>query len=216
MKSFSILQNTITKNGGLLGVFAIVASAVVAGTHLFTKDTIAAQIQAQKVRLLANVIPQDYFDNNILEECLRVDDERLGGQQRIYRGKRRGEVSSFAIETTATNGYSGDIDLLVGIDTKGKVLGVRVLSHKETPGLGDKIELDVSDWILSFDNKVYSESEAPRWKVKKDGGQFDQFTGATITPRAVVGTVAQTVQWLAENQHQLTVQAANCAKINEQ
>ena len=104
---------------------------------------------------------------------------------------------------TASGGYNGDIRLLIGIDTDGRVLGVRVISHRETPGLGDPIELEKSDWILGFNQKSLRQPEPPGWAVKKDGGQFDQFTGATISPRAVVKAVHNTLKYFAENQQSL-------------
>lgn len=193
-----MIEKSILKHGGLLALFAIVTTGLVSLTYLGTKTKIADQIQQQRLALLNAVIPSDYYNNQLTTSCVTVTDPRLGGEQTIYLASLNGTPSAFAIETTATNGYSGDIDMIVGADVSGNVLGVRVLKHKETPGLGDKIDLSVSDWILSFNDKHYSSSVKSQWKVKKDQGQFDQFTGATITPRAVVGTVAQTMQWLSE------------------
>jgi electron transport complex protein RnfG len=100
------------------------------------------------------------------------------------------------IETIAPNGYSGNIYILVGVLPNGHISGVRVLKHRETPGLGDKIELRKADWILSFNGKNLTEDNAERWAVKRDRGEFDQFTGATITPRAVVGAVRNTLHFV--------------------
>ena len=208
-----IVDKSILKHGGLLALFAIVTTGLVSLTYIGTKTRIANQIQQQRLTLLDAVIPSDYYDNDLTTSCLTVTDPRLGGAQTVYLASLNGTPSAFAIETTATNGYSGDIDMIVGADVSGHVLGVRVLKHKETPGLGDKIDLLVSDWILSFNNKQYSDSIKNQWKVKKDQGQFDQFTGATITPRAVVGSVAQTMQWLSEqlpDEHLSLVASPDC------
>lgn len=115
---------------------------------------------------------------------------------RIYIAKKADKTTAYAIQGTAPDGYSGNIVLLMGIEPDGKVLGVRTLQHAETPGLGDKIETRISDWILSFAGKVFSLENEAAWAVKKDGGQFDQFTGATITPRAVVNNVRENAKWV--------------------
>ena len=208
------MNKSIAKHGGLLALFALIATALVAATHALTKDKIAQQIQQQRLALLNTVVPKTFYDNDLAQTCVTLSDPVLGGMQTIYIAKRNDVATAFAIETTATNGYSGDIDMIVGVSVEAQVLGVRVLNHKETPGLGDKIELAVSDWILSFNGKTYSDSTAPLWKVKKDGGQFDQFTGATITPRAVVGTVADTLNWLVENQDSLLDSEHSCVADN--
>ena len=103
-------------------------------------------------------------------------------------------------------GYSGDISLLLGINVDNSIAGVRVVSHKETPGLGDKLELKKSPWLLDFNNKKKLQDE--NWAVKKDGGQFDQFTGATITPRAVVNAVGDALDYFENNRQALTQAAA--------
>ena len=118
-------------------------------------------------------------------------DERLGQEEAftVYLAKKNNVVSALIFPVTATDGYSGIIKLLVGINIDGTLAGVRVVSHKETPGLGDAIEIQRSDWILSFNNKSLDNPTGKGWAVKRDGGVFDQFTGATITPRAVVKAV---------------------------
>ncbi|EED24712.1 electron transport complex protein RnfG [Vibrio sp. 16] len=113
------------------------------------------------------------------------------------------------------DGYNGAIKLIVGIAQNGKVLGSRILSHQETPGLGDKIDLRVSDWMLSFSGKTVTEENQSTWKVRKDGGQFDQFTGATITPRAVVKAVKNTVSYVNTHREQILNQPLNCGGNNE-
>ncbi|AXH83213.1 TPA: electron transport complex subunit RsxG [Haemophilus influenzae] len=170
----------------LLGFIALLCTIISAGIFFLTKDKIDAVIAAQQRELLLQVIPQDYFNNNLLESAVIPQDKNLLGIQKIYFAKKDGNVSAYAYETTAPDGYSGDIRLLVGLDPKGEVLGVRVIEHHETPGLGDKIERRISNWILGFTNQPINEHNLSEWAVKKDGGKFDQFSGATITPRAVI------------------------------
>ncbi|MEX4489816.1 electron transport complex subunit RsxG [Haemophilus influenzae] len=175
-----------SRYGILLGFIALLCTAISAGIFFLTKDKIDAVIAAQQQELLLQVIPQDYFNNNLLESAVIPQDKNLEGIQKIYFAKKDGNVSAYAYETTAPDGYSGDIRLLVGLDPKGEVLGVRVIEHHETPGLGDKIERRISNWILGFTNQSINEHNLSEWAVKKDGGKFDQFSGATITPRAVI------------------------------
>lgn len=175
-----------SRYGILLGFIALLCTAISAGIFFLTKDKIDAVIAAQQRELLLQVIPQDYFNNNLLESAVIPQDKNLLGIQKIYFAKKDGNVSAYAYETTAPDGYSGDIRLLVGLDPKGEVLGVRVIEHHETPGLGDKIERRISNWILGFTNQSINEHNLSEWAVKKDGGKFDQFSGATITPRAVI------------------------------
>ena len=154
---------------------------------------------AQQRELLLQVIPQNYFDNNPAESVAIPQDERLQGIQKIYLAKKNGQISAYAYETTAPDGYSGNIRLLVGLTPQGEVLGVRVIEHHETPGLGDKIELRISDWILSFNNQPINNDNLNEWAVKKDGGKFDQFSGATITPRAIVNQVKRSALVMLAN-----------------
>ncbi|BBF05365.1 TPA: electron transport complex subunit RsxG [Haemophilus influenzae] len=175
-----------SRYGILLGFIALLCTIISAGIFFLTKDKIDAVIAAQQRELLLQVIPQDYFNNNLLESAVIPQDKNLLGIQKIYFAKKDGNVSAYAYETTAPDGYSGDIRLLVGLDPKGEVLGVRVIEHHETPGLGDKIERRISNWILGFTNQPINEHNLSEWAVKKDGGKFDQFSGATITPRAVI------------------------------
>lgn len=175
-----------SRYGILLGFIALLCTAISAGIFFLTKDKIDAVIAAQQRELLLQVIPQDYFNNNLLESAVIPQDKNLLGIQKIYFAKKDRNVSAYAYETTAPDGYSGDIRLLVGLDPKGEVLGVRVIEHHETPGLGDKIERRISNWILGFTNQSINEHNLSEWAVKKDGGKFDQFSGATITPRAVI------------------------------
>ena len=189
-----------SRYGILLGFVALLCTAISAGIFFLTKDKIDAVMAAQQRELLLQVIPQDYFNNNLLESALIPQDKNLVGIQKIYFAKKDGNVSAYAYETTAPDGYSGDIRLLVGLDPKGEILGVRVIEHHETPGLGDKIELRISNWILNFTHQSINENNLSEWAVKKDGGKFDQFSGATITPRAVVNQTKRSALIMLNNQ----------------
>ena len=189
-----------SRYGILLGFVALLCTAISAGIFFLTKDKIDAVMAAQQRELLLQVIPQDYFNNNLLESAVIPQDKNLVGIQKIYFAKKDGNVSAYAYETTAPDGYSGDIRLLVGLDPKGEILGVRVIEHHETPGLGDKIELRISNWILNFTHQSINDYNLNEWAVKKDGGKFDQFSGATITPRAVVNQTKRSALIMLNNQ----------------
>ncbi|MBW8190701.1 electron transport complex subunit RsxG [Neiella marina] len=207
------MVNTIGKNGLVLALFALVCTGLVAATFVITAPDIKQAELDNKFKVLNQVIPHQLHDNNLAEHCFMVqDDHLLGGiaPQQAYLATLGDEATAVAIETTAPNGYTGNIDLIVGLNTQGEILGVRVLQHKETPGLGDKIERRKSDWIDSFMGKTVTDRKDPAWAVHKDGGQFDQFTGATITPRAVVSAVKNAVLFYQANADMLLSADANC------
>ncbi|QHB18400.1 electron transport complex subunit RsxG [Mannheimia pernigra] len=180
----------------VLGLIALLSTAVSTAVYLLTKGRIDDVTAMQQRKLLEEVVPKSFFDNDVLGSCKLVQLENAPYLNRIYIAKKSEKTTAYLIQSTAPDGYSGNIILLMGIEPNGNVLGVRTLEHKETPGLGDKIETRVSDWILSFTNKLFSLENEAEWNVKKDGGQFDQFTGATITPRAVVNNVRQIAKWV--------------------
>lgn len=181
---------TMQKHGVALALFAALFTGLTALVNELTKPTIAQQSALQQKMLFDQVIPDDVYDNNIQNSCLLVKDSPLGkGARHIYVARKGDTPVAVVMEATAPDGYSGAIQILVGADFKGTILGTRVTEHHETPGLGDKIELRLSDWITHFTNKRIQGSNDASWAVQKDGGQFTQFTGATITPRAVVNAV---------------------------
>jgi electron transport complex protein RnfG len=215
------MPHTMTKNGLILAIFAIITTGLIALTYFGTKDQIALQQQQKLLSILNAVIDENSYDNTIQLDCALVTSAELLGShqpQHIYRATKQGQAVAVAIETTAPDGYSGKIQLVVGITRSqagsAKVTGVRVLDHKETPGLGDKIDLRISNWVLDFDNQIYSADIATNWAVKKDGGQFDQFTGATITPRAVVSAVKLSVEYYLGNQDAIFKATNGCATQN--
>ncbi|MEP1445545.1 MAG: electron transport complex subunit RsxG [Paraglaciecola sp.] len=201
------IQHTMSKNGLILAVFALATTGLIALTYFGTKDQIAIQQQQKLLSILHAVIDENAYDNAIQFDCALVTSKSFLGSDEphhVYRATKLGQGVAAAIETTAPDGYSGKIEIVVGVTHfetgTAKVTGVRVLEHKETPGLGDKIDLRVSNWVLDFDNQIFSPEIAPNWAVKKDGGQFDQFTGATVTPRAVVKAVKLSVEYFLANQ----------------
>lgn len=202
----------IRKNGLILAIFACLSTGVVALTHYLTEDQISQQEKAQLLSVLNQVIPHNLHDNPLAQSCTLVQASELGTNTPMsaYIATLKGEPSAIAIETIAPDGYNGAIKLIVGIRNDGTIMGTRVLAHQETPGLGDKIDLRVTDWILSFTGKKVTPQNESQWKVRKDGGQFDQFTGATITPRAVVKAVKSTVEFVNQNQDDIYRQPFNC------
>lgn len=192
------MLDTIRKNGLTLAVFAAITTGLTAVVNTMTKPTVEHQTALQQKMLLDQVVPAELYDNAMQEECYVVTDPALGNDRphQLFIARKGGTPVAAALETTAPDGYSGAIQMLVGASFRGKVLGVRIIEHHETPGLGDKIELRISDWINSFTNKVVRGTDDPAFAVKKDGGQFDQFTGATITPRAVVNATKRTALFM--------------------
>lgn len=205
---------TIRRNGIILGAFALVTTSVLAVTYKLTFERIELAKERQLLDVLNQVIDPSIQNNELHIDCITLEPTSLLGNrpQRVFRARLNGEPSALILETTATNGYSGPITMVVAVnESASTVLGVRVVEHKETPGLGDKIDIRVSNWIKSFNNVKYSNEHSDRWNVKKDGGQFDQFTGATITPRAVVTAVANTAQFAQENISTLFETPSNCS-----
>lgn len=184
------MLKTIQKHGTTLAVFAALTTGLTAMVNALTKTTIDNQALLQQKQLFDQVLPAELYDNDLQQSCFVVSAPALGAGEKQLWVARKGETPvAVVMQATAPDGYSGAIQLLVGADFQGKVLGTRVTEHHETPGLGDKIETRISDWITHFAGKVIQGSDDATWAVKKDGGQFDQFTGATITPRAVVNAV---------------------------
>lgn len=206
------MNKLVGTNGLILGAFALVTTSLIAITYAFTDERIEQAKERQLLGTLNQVVSEQMHDNELHLDCINVSPhELLGGSvQRVFRSRLQGRNTALVIETTAVDGYSGNIDLVVAIDTNHTVLGARVIDHRETPGLGDKIELRISDWILGFENKKFSDGTLDSWQVKKDGGQFDQFTGATITPRAVVNAVKSTAIYGHTYQDQLFSSPSNC------
>ena len=206
------MQSSIKRNSVLLGLFAILTTGIIAGTHLGTRERIALEQRKAQEKALLEIVPAQRHDNSMLDDNIAVGPEAVGlGLKRarnIYIARRQGNTVAVILPLTAPDGYSGAIDLIVGINRDGSVAGARTLSHRETPGLGDKIDLKKSDWILGFNGKSLTNPSAALWKVKKDQGVFDQFTGATITPRAVTAAIKRALEYYSANRDQLLAPAA--------
>ncbi len=170
-----------------LGVVALIAGAALALAHTATAPLIAAAQARDVATSLAQVLPDDFHDNDLLTDTIAVS-AADGHPVTVYRARRRGEIVAVIYQMTG-KGYGGPVRLVMGVDRNGRITGVRITGHAETPGLGDKIEAARSPWIEGFAGKSLDDPSPARWAVKKDGGVFDQFAGATITPRAVVAAV---------------------------
>jgi electron transport complex protein RnfG len=191
----------MAKNGAILTAFALATTGLVASINALTADKIAEQEQLQLTAQLQEVLDPKSYDNQLSQDCVIITDEKLGpyANQVIYRARKNNKPVAVVIRHVTPNGYSGDINLLTAVLSDGTIAGVRTTKHEETPGLGDKVEVKKSLWITTFKSLTVEGEEDARWAVKKDGGQFDQFTGATITPRAVVGSVKNAVLFAQTN-----------------
>lgn len=194
---------TAIRNSALgLSIFAVITSGAIALTQISTQDQIRFNEQQARAKALYDIVPQESIDNNLLQDTITIQEPSLTGSTQpveIFRARQNGQVSSVIIPVTAPDGYTGNIEMIVGINADESIAGVRVLAHKETPGLGDKVELKKSTWLHGFDGQRYNGDNDPSWAVKKDGGRFDQFTGATITPRAVVNATARAIHYFREH-----------------
>jgi len=200
------LFKPISRNGLLLGLFAIVTTGLVVLTFTVSEDRILEQQRRVKEKALFQLIPEQAMDNVLLEDTLPINARELladGTSDLAYIARKDGDVVGVILPLLSTEGYSGKIGLIVGINADGTLAGVRILSHRETPGLGDKVDLNKSDWLLNFDGKSLQQPTLKNWKVKKDGGEFDQLTGATITPRAIVKAVKKALVYFAEHKELL-------------
>ncbi len=190
----------------LLGLFALIGAGLVAYTHYKTHDKIEAQKIKKRLRSLNKIVRPDEYDNAILDDKIEITDRATFGTDKavsVYRARKQGKPVALVFTAFAPDGYNGDIELLIGVRHDGTISGVRVVDHKETPGLGDGIDIRKSNWITGFNDKSLTNPGEPGWHVKKDGGQFDQFTGATITPRAVVKAVHRVLKYAVRNRDRL-------------
>ena len=198
-----MLRQSITRNSWLLAMFAVTTTLLIASTYLLTSDRIGQEKRKAEEKALLEIVPRERHDNSMLDDVVAVGPEANGlgltGEKRIYLARRGDQVVAAIIPVTAPDGYTGDIDLIVGVNADGTIAGVRALSHKETPGLGDKVDYKKSKWVLGFNGRSLGNPDLAGWAVKKDKGVFDQFTGATITPRAVVAATLRALQYAAAN-----------------
>lgn len=182
----------------VLAGFALAASILLGLADLATRQAIQQRLEEDLKANLEEVIPADLYDNNLLADTIIVDSADAGignAETTVYLAKKQGELNAVSFKFVAPDGYAGPIYLIMGLDKNGEILGVRVISHTETPGLGDKIEIKKSPWMLSFNGKSLKNVSSEEFNVKKDGGIFDQFAGATITPRKVVQAIKRGLEF---------------------
>ncbi len=188
----------------MLGGSTLIATTLLSFGNILTKDEIALRIEEDLKASISQVVPANLYDNDLLAST--VSETSIAGEPvLVYRAILDDAVTAVIFEV-AENGYSGEIRSILAIAPDGKLLGVRIISHSETPGLGDKIEVEKDDWILGFTGLSIDNPGKSGWAVQKDGGQFDQFTGATITPRAVVKSIRSGLEFF-ENKKQVLLQA---------
>jgi electron transport complex protein RnfG len=214
------LVTSIRKNAIGLGLFAIVTAGSIGVAQVATKDRIVKNVQIAQAKALHEIVPQGAYDNDLLNDTISLsnseahDDIHARFNVRLlgpiaddavaYIARKDGKAHTVILPATAPDGYTTNIDMIVGIKLDGSLAGVRVVDHKETPGLGDKIEAKKHPWILQFPGLSLLNPEEQSWAVKKDGGEFDQFTGATITPRAVLRSVRLALKFFQQHRQELT------------
>ena len=195
-------RRQILISGVFLWLFAVAGTTLVALTEYSTSAAIAENERRVLLRNLHALLPRDRLDNDIATDTVEIPPSLLLGtdtEMPAYLARRKGEPVAVVFNSIAPNGYNGRIHLLVGVYVDGSIAGVRVIKHSETPGLGDAVVVRKSRWIKGFDGKSLHDPTARGWAVKRDGGEFDQFTGATITPRAVVAAVHNTLLYYQQN-----------------
>jgi electron transport complex protein RnfG len=203
--SESTLKHTLTTTGIMIG-FTALGTLMLASAFFATRAPIAESERQAKLALFQQVLPAELHDNDLLKDATSVaPGGELGNRESTlaYRARLAGQSSALILEATAPDGYSGDIKLLVAIRADGTLAGVRVLTHKETPGLGDYIDVAHGDWIQNFDEQSLAKTPEAAWRVKKDGGVFDYMAGATITPRAVVKAVHKALKYFEGHRDEL-------------
>jgi electron transport complex protein RnfG len=222
------MSDTVIKHTTVTAItmvaFALIGTVLLAYVFNITREPIENSEAEARLALFRQILPDDHYysapnsdpkskhgdqdadDDKLLRNVVEIAPNALLGNKtpsKAYIAKKDHKLAAVILEAIAHDGYSGDIKLLIAIRADGTLSGVRVLTHKETPGLGDYIDIAHGNWIKLFDNESVEKTPAEQWKVKKDGGKFDYMVGATITPRAVVKAVAKALQYYAENQHAL-------------
>ena len=196
------LATTIANASLSIGIFAFVCIGIVTFTHTQTQEKIAHQAHQAKLNLLQEVVKGITYDNDLLADTLKISNNRLLGiqdTQDIYQAKQGSKVQAVILPVNSFEGYSGQIKLLIAIDHNHTIINVRTLEHKETPGLGDKIEVKKSDWINQFVGKNLTNTTDNQWKVKKHSGEFDQLSGATITSKALINAAYNALSYVRDN-----------------
>ncbi|OYY95948.1 MAG: electron transport complex subunit RsxG [Hydrogenophilales bacterium 28-61-23] len=199
------LRETVSTALTLL-VFSVVGASLLSGVFTLTSPTIELSVQADKLALVSQTLPAGSFDNDLIRDAIVLPANPQLGLKRpgqAYVARKQGNATAVVLEAIAPDGYAGEIRLLIGIQADGRVTGVRVTAHKETPGLGDYIEIARNPWINQFTGKSLIAPADTAWKVRKDGGVFNYMAGATITPRAVVKAVNKALHFFESHKDEL-------------
>lgn len=204
------MQDTMFKHASKTAItlvaFAFLGTAMLAYVFDITRAPIEASEKEARLALFKQILPESTYDNDLLKDNVEIaPNEQLGNRQPTVSNiaKSNGKTAGVILEAVAHDGYSGDIKLLIAIRADGSISGVRVLAHKETPGLGDYIDITHGNWIKLFNDESVNKTPIEQWHVKKDGGKFDYIAGATITPRAVVKAVLKALQFYEANKQTL-------------
>lgn len=200
------LRPQIRYQAGILAGFALSSALILGLADLATRSVIQIRLQEDLQAKLAEVIPSHLYDNDLLASSITLDSSNanLGSAKtQVYLAQKAGQLQAICFKFIAQDGYAGPISLVIGIASNGEILGVRIISHTETPGLGDKIEISKSAWVLNFAGKSLTNLTLEQWQVKKDGGIFDQFAGATITPRKIVQAIRRGLLFYQDHQAEI-------------
>ena len=198
------LKHPIILSAFILGIFGVLGSGLVALTYMGTADKIAAAEKAALLAIIDKQVPPGQYDNDLFSDYISMQVPTLSTNPiTVYRARKAGQPVAAIFAPVEAPGYAGPIKLIIGVQMDGTLGGIRILSHRETPGLGDKIEESRSDWVLSFSGKSLQDPPPEQWKVKRDGGYFDQFTGATITPRSIVIKTRETLEYFHKHKQAL-------------
>jgi len=205
-------MNEVARSGLTLAVIAAVCAGLVATTWQLTRERIDANQQALLEQSLEPALAGLFFDGKLSESRLVIAPPHgLPGPDPVivYRVYREGQPVAALFAVTARDGYAGPIRVLVGVAYDGGVTGVRILEHRETPGLGDRIDEDRSDWVVQFNGRSLADPDLPGWRLKRDGGGFDQLSGASVTPRAVLKAIRETLVWYEEHRDDVFAQGGD-------
>lgn len=203
------MTQSIRRSAIGLGIFAVITGGTIAVTQALTEERITEQAARAEAKALFEIIPESDHNNDLLKDTMALPpNPRLATNEPVivWIARQDGQPVGMIMPAVAPDGYSGAIELLIGIDLEGTILGVRVIGHRETPGLGDRIETRKSDWVKGFEGRSLGNPPPREWSVKKNGGVFDQFTGATITPRAVVKAVKKSLTYFRKHQQIIRAQ----------
>jgi len=207
------------RTAAIMLAFTVVFTALMAGAYILTAPRVAASAQAEKLRLIGEVLPPAAYDNDLMADAITLPPQKTLGldePSRVFRARRGGAPVALVFEAAAPDGYSGRIGLILAVTADGRLLAQRVTAHKETPGLGDYIDPKkdrnkTRPWITQFNGLGLDAVPVAAWRVKKDGGRFDQMAGATISARAVTNASRRALEWVTAHREQLFALPAGAA-----